>query len=534
MDRTSLSSNMPELRFRQFIATSLLVLACLALAAYLWPVIHGPLLMDEVYGVISTRGFDASDSFFTILTVPFSEEILRYFLYEQGRIGPFGNILYYGGYWLTTKTALATGIPIAVTYSLFKLLFIYLAFVGLRLLIILFAEHKGKIDKHQKRMVTWITILAAFVFISGLKTDYANRNGFTVYPFLTYTALLYALLIPVVLISIRRSPKMSSTFPLLSMLFGLVIAFGYELHYGAVITTTIALFATRLQRKIISIDSLKDLLLLISFSIAYVFKQILIVQACSTNECYSGTSIKLNRDLPVFIVNNLKGNLPSRSNSTYILQREFGIDIMPPTLFSFWDVIPVLFVSTLLAATFFTVRKLTSHKVPLIITDEIKGAAIKGIVVFIGLALFTIFTTSLSELAQELLVDAVPYRGYVVIWFSISVAFTLLIFWLLERFMLASASCLIFAFIIGWYLHPWSVFGVQIAKNIPGNDSFQKVISSFESKPGSDNTEPDRCRILGELGESRRAKAVQTNINGVYENLYGVKFCNKQPLSLVD
>jgi hypothetical protein len=140
--------------------------------------------------------------------------------------------------------------------------------------------------------------------------------------------------------------------------------------------------------------------------------------------------------------------------------------------------------------------------------------------------MFTIIATSLSQLSQEILTNPVPFRGYVVAWFSISVSLTLLIFSVTRRVNLSTILSILLGVILGCYLHAWSIFGVEVVAAVPANASFQKVINDFQDEPGLDNDDTKRCKDLASLGDSRRAKAVRTSIDGVYSYVYGEKFCS--------
>lgn len=502
-----------------------IALICSSLLIYTWPILQGPFLMDEVYGVISTWGVDIRDSTFSVLMHPFSDGMLHYFLTKQGRVAPFGVLLYHGGYWLTSSLAFATGISIAHVYSLFKISFLCISFFGLRQLLIEFIEKDRERDSKIRSHVTNLTLLSAFVFVSGLRTDFADRNGLMVYPFLTYTALVYAIWLPLILLRIRRSTHGAVVFPVASVIFGCIIGFGYELHYCAVVTTTIALFLTRKNKKILSKSTLRDSILIITFGITYLFNQILISKACANADCYSGTKIQLGQDLPRALFHNLIGNLPLKANSTFELYAKAGMNFGVPSTPSvhYWSlslVVALLIIGLLFRRTLLNLSHWTPAK------TDYRSIPAKGFVVFAGLGGFIVLATSLSQMAQDILTNSVPFRGYVVAWFSISVACTLLIFAVSKRVNLSIIVSVLSGLILGCYLHAWSIFGVDVAKNMPGNIVFQKVIIDFQNEPGEGNDNLKRCHDLKMLGDNRRAQAVRINIDSVYSYVYGEKFCS--------
>ena len=508
---------------------AIVTLICAGLLIYVWPILQGPLLMDEVYGVININGTDVRDSFLAIVQRSFSEELVDYFLAYQGRMVPFGTLLYHTGYWLTTNIALATGFSIIVVYSFFKIFLLFLAFVGLRKLLIEFAEDGGIKDSQKRIYVTNLTLLCAFVFASGLRTDLADRNGLMVYPFLTYTALLYAVWIPWILIRIRRSAYGKITFPLASVIFGIVIGFGYELHYCAVITSTIALLITRQNRKILSKSTLRDLTLLASFGTTFLISRTLIKNACANVDCYTGTSIQIGPELPSTIFHNLVGNLPLKANSIFELYSKLYskkvVSFDAPSMLSVGTVLPTLLISILLLGLVYR-HKLLNPGNATIVEIEYRSIAKKGFVTFTGLGAFVVIATSLSQLSQEILTNSVPYRGYVVAWFSISVSLTLLIFSATKRLNMATFASIILGLIIGCYLHAWSIFGVDVVTALGKNAKFQTVISDFQKKPGIDNSDAKRCTDLEALGNSRTAMVIRMEIDGVYKHIYGEKFCS--------
>jgi len=485
--------------------------------------------MDEVYGVIAIQGTNASDSFFSLVKRPFSEELLRYFLTEQGRIVPFGSLLYQTGYWLTTNIALATGFSIIDVYSFFKIFFLFLAFVGLRKLLIEFAENGRPKDSQKRVYVTNLVLLSAFVFVTGLRTDFADRNGLMVYSFLTYTALLYAVWIPWILIRIRRSTYGTITFPLASIIFGFLIGFGYELHYCAIITSTIALLITRQNRKILSKSTLRDVIPIISFGITYLINQMLIKKACANSDCYSGTNIQFGQELPSTIFHNLVGNLPLKANSTFELYSKLYskkvVTFDAPSMLSVGSVLPTLLISILMLGLVYR-HKLMNLGNATTLELEFRAIAQKGFVTFTGLGAFVVIATSLSQLSQEILTNSVPYRGYVVAWFSISVSLTLLIFSATKRINIATFASIVLGLVIGCYLHAWSIFGVDVVTALGKNSKFQTVISDFQKRPGIGNSDAKRCTDLEALGKSRTAIVMRMEIDAVYKHIYGEKFCS--------
>jgi len=481
--------------------------------------------MDEVYGVISIWGTDVRDSFFSAVKNPFSDKMLDYFLTKQGRVAPFGVLIYHTGYWLTSSIAFATGISITNVYSIFKIFFLVMSFFGLRQLLIEFAESDRERDAKKRLYATNVTLLSAFVFASGLRTDFADRNGLMVYPFLTYTALLYAIWLPLILIRIRRSAYGIIVFPLASVVLGCVIGFGYELHYGAIATTTIALILTRKNVKVLSLATLRDLILITSFSATFLFNQILIKSACANTDCYAGTKIQLGRELPGTVFYNFVGNLPLKAQSTFELYSKVGLNFDAPSTLSLRALLPTLLVAILMVGLVYN-RSLFSRVNLSSAEVDYRGFFFKGLITFSALGMFTIFATSLSELSQEILTNPVPFRGYVVGWFSISVSVTLLIFSALRRVNVSTIVSILLGLSLGWYLRAWSIFGVKVVAAVPKNMSFQKVISDFQDEPGLDNDNAKRCNDLAALGDTRRAKAVRMNIDGVYSYLYGEKFCS--------
>lgn len=512
--------------FQSILASHLTVaLICVALVFYSWPLVRGPFLMDEVYGVISIWGTDVRDPFFSVVMNPFSDEMLDYFLTKQGRVAPFGVLIYHTGYWLTSSIAFATGVSIANVYSIFKILFLCLSFFGLRQLLIEFSENDGVKDAKKRFYATNLTLLSAFIFTSGLRTDFADRNGLMVYPFLTYTALLYAIWLPIILIRIRRSTYGHIVFPIASVLFGCFIGFGYELHYGAIVTTTIALILTRKNVKILSLARLWDFVLISSFSITFVFNQVLIKSACANADCYTGTSIQIGRELPGTVFYNFVGNLPMKAQSTLQLYSKAGLNFGEPQSISLHTVLPslivaILFLSLVFSRSLFRRVNLGSDEV------HYRRIPFKGFLTFSALGAFTIAATSLTQLSQEIFVNPVPFRGYVVAWFSISVSATLLIFSASRRLNLSNFISIALGFLLGCYLHAWSIFGVEVVAALPKNASFHKVIRDFQTEPGIKNDNTVRCGDLAALGDTRRAKAVRMNIDGVYSYLYGEKFCS--------
>ncbi len=523
------SEKPPQFSRSTLLRYAIVSLICISLLIYAWPIFQGPLLMDEVYGVIGIQGIYPSDSFFSLVKRPFSEELLNYFLAEQGRIVPFGSVLYQTGYWLTTNIAFATGFSIIDVYSFFKIFFLFLSFVGLRKLLIEFAEEGGIKDSQKRIYITNLTLLSAFVFVSGLRTDFADRNGLMVYPFLTYTALLYAVWIPWILIRIRRSFYGTLTFPLASVIFGVVIGFGYELHYCAIITSTIALLITRQNRKNLSKSTLRDLVLITSFGITFLINQMLIKNACANVDCYSGTSIQIGQELPSTFFHNLVGNLPLKANSTFELYSKLYskkvVTFDVPSMLSVGTVLPTLLISILMLGLLYRHNLLNLGNTNTAVL-EYRAIAKKGLVTFMGLGAFVVITTSLSQFSQELLTNSVPYRGYVVTWFSISVSLTLLIFSATNRLKMPTVASIILGLIIGCYLHAWSSFGVDVVTALGKNAKFQVVISDFQKKPGIGNDDTKRCTDLEALGNSRTAIVIRMEIDAVYKHFHGEKFCS--------
>jgi hypothetical protein len=487
--------------------------------------------MDEVYGVVSIWGIDVRDSFFSVVTNPFSDKMLDYFLTKQGRVVPFGVLIYHTGYWLTSIIAFATGISISSVYSMFKLFFLCVSFFGLRQLLVELAESDRVRDTKKRSYVTNLTLLSAFVFASGLRTDFADRNGLMVYPFLTYTALLYAIWLPLILIRLRRSTYGSIVFPLASLVFGCVIGFGYELHYGAIVTSSIALFLTRKNVKVRTLATLRDLALMASFSATFLFNQILVKRACANVDCYTGTKIQLGQELPGTVLHNFIGNLPLKAQSTFELYSKVGLNFDAPSTLSLRALLPSLLIAILMVGlvynrSSFSRVNLNSAEV------DLRSVPFKGLVTFSALGMFTIFATSLSELSQEILTNPVPFRGYVVGWFSISVSVALLIFSVTRRVDMSTILSILLGAILGCYLHAYSIFGVEVVAALPANASFQKVINDFQDEPGLSNDHTKRCKDLASLGDSRRAKAVRMNIDGVYSYMYGEKFCSTNLVAL--
>lgn len=522
----SLSPEAPQqFSQRSFSRYLIVALICASLLIYTWPIVQSPFLMDEVYGVVNIHGIDVRDSFFSALTSSFSDESLDYYLTKVGRVAPFGVMLYHTGFWLTSSIAFATGISISNVYAVFKIFFLCISFFGLRQLLIEFAESDRARDAKKRLYATNLTLLSAFVFAAGLRTDLANRNGLMVYPFLTYTALIYAIWLPLILIRLRRSTYATIVFPLASVVFGCVIGFGYELHYCAIVTTTIALILTRKNVKVLSLASLRDLILITSFGVIFLLNQILIKRACANADCYTGTKIQLGQELPGTVLHNFVGNLPLKAQSILELYSKAELNFDVPSTLSFRSIFPSLLIAILMVGLVYN-RSLFSRVSLSSAEVDLRSVRFKGLVTFSTLGMFTIIATSLSQLSQEILTNPVPFRGYVVAWFSISVSVTFLVFSVTRRVNLSTILSILLGAILGCYLHAWSIFGVEVVAAVPGNASFQKVINDFQDEPGLANDDTKRCKDLASLGDSRRAKAVRMNIDGVYSYMYGEKFCS--------
>jgi hypothetical protein len=496
--------------------------ALLLISIIVWPLLRTPLLMDEVYGVIGIMGITPNSSLLDVLINPFRSDVYNFYLYDSGRVTPVGVIMYQGGYWVVSNLALVTGVHIATIYALSKLSLLMLTALSLRLLMrqFLSGEKCGQ-------LATYLTLFTFVIFIVGLRTDMATRNGLTVYPFLTYTAALLAFLVPALLLIGLRKFYRRVTFYAAAAVVAILLGFSYELHYIALFMAFMILLFAPVEKSRASVARRGAIIIAIVFIGIQIYVRYLISKGCKESLCYTGTSIDINEKLPVHFLNNLRGNLPARGKQIFeqAKKEEFIIDV---------SLTQYLLTAVLLLALFtiiYFLRPFSNES----IFEESDARAIKKLAhIFFFVAGVSILLTSLSVAAQEVLINAVPYRGYVLIWILISAGVTLTIYSILQKherhhtIQIAIAASVI---LFGVYSLPFQQRGTDMISSSRNNKVFYDLHKQFFD-PAKNVSSVENCKLTEDIGDSRRAQALRKNLNNVFEDLTGKKFC--YPLPQVD
>lgn len=499
-----------------------IILTSILLAWLVWPLLLTPLMMDEVYGVIGIMGITPTSSLIDVLANPFTPDVYNFYLTDSGRIVPTGVIMYQGGYWLVSNVALLTGLHVATIYAFAKLGLLVLVALSLRALIreLLKGEKRGSLS-------TLLTLLVATVFVIGLRTDMATRNGLIVYPFLTYTAAIFTFLAPALLLRTLNKFRSPVAFYAASAVTAVLLALSYELHYVALFMAFIVLLFAPIDKSKIFAARWGAAILAIVSLVIQIRVRLLISDACNESQCYSGTTIVVNESLPGYLLNNLRGNLPGRG--IQILQQAKKEGFVLDASFSVYLVIFLLLI--ILIKALFTLGK--KHESPILVDDEFQSIRKLGYASLLAAGI-AIVLTSLSSAAQEILKNPVPYRGYVLIWTLLSTGIVLITYSMASknghrRNVLIAASSI--AILFGTYSLPYQQNGISLISSSENNRVFYDLHNQFFD-PASDASSADYCKLVEDIGDSRRAQALRKNLNTVFEDLTGSKFC--YPLPVVD
>jgi hypothetical protein len=253
----------------------------------------------------------------------------------------------------------------------------------------------------------------------------------------------------------------------------------------------------------------------------------LISNACNDSQCYTGTSIVIDKNLPSYLINNLKGNLPSRGSQ--ILEQagkdNFLLDLSLAQYFVMLLALLILF--RLLFSLGAQFKELNSVESELLVIRKLGYASF-------FVAGTAIFLTSLSSAAQEVLRNPVPYRGYVLIWTLVSVGIVLFVFSIWNKIgtgRVTSIAAAVTVILIGVYSLPYQQQGVSMISSNVNNKAFYDLHEEFFD-PASAVSPSEYCKLVVDIGDSRRAQALRKNLNNVFEDLTGSKFC--YPLPAVD
>ncbi len=491
----------------------------LLLTWLVWPLLLTPLMMDEVYGVVGIMGITPNSSLFDVLINPFRSDVYNFYLYDSGRITPIGVIMYQGGYWLVSNVALSTGIHVATIYAFAKLFLLILIALSLRSLIRQFLK-----SEERDSLATFLTLVAMTVFVVGLRTDMATRNGLTVYSFLTYTAALFTFLVPALLLKTLRKFRSPVPFYAVCVVSATLLGLSYELHYLAIVMSFLVLLFAPIEKSKVSASRF-GAAILATLSLAIQFRiRFLVSDACNDSECYTGTSIVIDKNLPSYFLNNIRGNLPSRGGQILEQARKDNFSLELSLAQYFVTLVVLLLLFRLLFSLGSQFKELLREEIELLPLRKLSYASffVAGIAIFL---------TSLSSAAQEVLKNPVPYRGYVLIWTLVSVGAVLLLFSIAYRITSRRNAAIAAGFIVvvfGVYSLPYQQQGVSIISSNVNNKAFYDLHEEFFD-PASAVSPSEYCKLVVDIGDSRRAQALRKNLNNVFEDLTGSKFCDTLP-----
>jgi hypothetical protein len=480
--------------------------------------LYSPFLRDEVYAVFEVGGVATATSFWDMLLNPFNPDVINFYLVHQGRIVPFGLLVYHGGFWVTTRVALLLDIDILTVYFLLKALILLGSYVGMRRLLHLINKLSTS-SKISDSSIVLISQIVSLVFLVGLRTDHSNRSGLMVYPFLTFTALFLALWIPLIVLEIYTRPKLRKLRIFIVPLISIVLAFSYELHYVAVVSTLVSLW---LVREKIGYRSFLDgvFLVLGIFLVAFLWNRSLIAQACAVNDCYTGTKISIGPDFPGAALNSFLGSLPSHFIESGDFESRVSRFLQQR-----------LYLAPLISAIVLSVDiGIRSQKVFKSDSSSLQQFCRRAGLLGLSISIFTTLAMSASEFAQSLLTEAVPYRGYVAAWAGLALSSAVGAILLVTKIQSATSKRLAIASAISClaiYQIPYSVSGTLALHSNGTNRLYAQVHQAFIERDFSISGDTYRCKLLADLGDSRRAIRVTSSSNFNFLELYGKPFCSR-------
>lgn len=510
------------------------------------PVLISPVNSDERYQYLLVPG-RAKGSWLELVRWSWEEIPFRA---SQGRVTPLGFLvqrLFYNG---VTETSVATGIPIVILHGAVKVI---LLLAGLACIVAFTRSLRGRDKSGHLAQPRWVTtgLVAALIVVMaavGAQAHYEGRNGWTVFPVLTYGAVVagFGTVALVLWLSRKVAASSNKTVPIVAgaimLMCGIVLNLTYELYYVAFPAALLALFIVPITSRAESRRGRIAKLatggaLTVGFLVTFVTIRIHINTICAQRECYTGVKPGFGTDAIRTAAYNFAGAVPGPGRWRALEEmRQAGVADLPGPFST-----PLVIACFAAGAALVAVRILHGERLGRFEQTESasrdgeSAALVRGALVALALCLGSAAIMALSVQAQaEITGPFFPYRNTVLTWVALCTAGALALLALDLRLRRRHALTLwvsagLSVVLVGGVLLPVNLMesrsNIATASALTSHAILRELTLGDPSEAGAQR----RCEALVELRNSPAAQrartAIEVNAQLAYRYFHGVDFC---------
>jgi hypothetical protein len=267
------------------------------------PVLGAPLNADQRFMYLEATA-QTDGTWTRMFDVPLGQVGMRL---NQGRFAPLAYLVQFISYTGVTELSIATGLPIAISQALQKLVLLALCLVA----VLAFARSlrgraaSGELLALSRRTVRLIGAATVLLTAVGTQAQLQPRNGWTTYAVLTYGAVIVGFGVCAIVLRLtqRLAQRPSIPWIVLSVVVMAVIGFclnsSYELYYVAYPMALLAVLVqpvagSGLRRQAWLARAVVGGALSVSFIGVFLAVRVAVAAACADrNACYIGVQPRL-------------------------------------------------------------------------------------------------------------------------------------------------------------------------------------------------------------------------------------------------